>query len=371
MASANPDQAAVLQQVLAEMREIKAELAELRSQRAPLSIAVPVVVAAAAESDAAAAAAEAKTKAHKTTTSTRKRKADVAVQPEPVPVPEHQQHPQQQQEQKTEEPVTAVEPPAKKPRASKKKAASEEPAVPVQLVNADVAKQDPEPVAPAEQVAEKKRGGRAKKVEEKAEPQKMDAPVEPAEEPVAAADEPKDAFAFVEPEPKATAKKGRAAAPRKNAKSAVAAAAVDAPATVESEEAVKVAAPSKKDLKPNDPESGWHFNLPYATDIEAYSKAYKLSDCFVSPEWYPAKTLYYVGPSKTNEYKLKVHYIGYAKEFDEAFALSTDADRALLRPLKEQPTIKDTVAEWDVNAKKPYGVGATATREGDYFIAKK
>ncbi|KAJ3009886.1 UNVERIFIED_CONTAM: hypothetical protein HDU68_002450 [Siphonaria sp. JEL0065] len=120
---------------------------------------------------------------------------------------------------------------------------------------------------------------------------------------------------------------------------------------------------------PNDPNSGWHFNLKYGAEVEAYSKQYKA--------WYLGKILYYIA-LPGNKYKIKIHYVGYSKQFDEVFDISSAQGRSLLRPyknkklslgLKADETVHPT--QWDPNGKQPYGLESDVTREGELFIQKE
>ncbi|KAJ3027050.1 UNVERIFIED_CONTAM: hypothetical protein HDU68_004586 [Siphonaria sp. JEL0065] len=120
---------------------------------------------------------------------------------------------------------------------------------------------------------------------------------------------------------------------------------------------------------PNDPNSGWHFNLKYGAEVEAYSKQYKA--------WYLGKILYYIA-LPGNKYKIKIHYVGYSKQFDEVFDISSVQGRSLLRPyknkklslgLKADETVPPT--QWDPNGKQPYGLESDVTREGELFIQKE
>ncbi|KAJ3063588.1 hypothetical protein HDU98_000596 [Podochytrium sp. JEL0797] len=121
---------------------------------------------------------------------------------------------------------------------------------------------------------------------------------------------------------------------------------------------------------PNDAASGWWFNLKYADEVEAYSKAYKA--------WYLAKVLYYIAlPNQI--YRLKIHYVGYAKEFDEEFEISAKLGRSRLRPHRkenkklEEVRAEETVPEeqWDLSHAKPYGLMPSMKNEGGLFIQKK
>ncbi|KAI8612809.1 hypothetical protein BC830DRAFT_1170757 [Chytriomyces sp. MP71] len=138
------------------------------------------------------------------------------------------------------------------------------------------------------------------------------------------------------------------------------------------------------------PRSGWHYNLKFGAIVEAYSKSCRL--------WYPARVMYYIITDK-NTYKLKLHYIGYTKKFDEIFDLLLPERRAQIRPTvddaaskkKEAPArgvdkakaaiqgvdfeedsamweLGDAAAPADLEGVLYEGVDAAAKRIGDFLV---
>ncbi|KAJ3219982.1 hypothetical protein HDU67_007715 [Dinochytrium kinnereticum] len=150
------------------------------------------------------------------------------------------------------------------------------------------------------------------------------------------------------------------------------------------EMASDVSAGDVKDGKflPGDAGSPWEFNLKYGTLLEVFS--------WTDDKWYPGRSLYYLTttePQKTC--KLKVHYIGYPKRFDETIDLypSPDDDpSADGRPLVRirPPTggkdvmnpgdVVETDEMWDVKGNlKPHGLtsGMREVGVGGGLIVKR
>ncbi|KAJ3243263.1 hypothetical protein HDU78_000651 [Chytriomyces hyalinus] len=72
-----------------------------------------------------------------------------------------------------------------------------------------------------------------------------------------------------------------------------------------------------------DPRSGWHYNLKFGAIVDVYSRSYRA--------WYPARVMFYIVTAQ-NTYKVKIHYIGYAKQYDEVFDLIDPIKREYIRP---------------------------------------
>ncbi|KAJ3006978.1 UNVERIFIED_CONTAM: hypothetical protein HDU68_003771 [Siphonaria sp. JEL0065] len=71
-----------------------------------------------------------------------------------------------------------------------------------------------------------------------------------------------------------------------------------------------------------DPNATWHSALATGMDIEVFSKG----------AWYKAKATHYVpGP---NEFKLKVHFPGYGKQYDELINVLSEEGRSRLRQIE-------------------------------------
>ncbi|KAJ3009510.1 UNVERIFIED_CONTAM: hypothetical protein HDU68_002637 [Siphonaria sp. JEL0065] len=73
-----------------------------------------------------------------------------------------------------------------------------------------------------------------------------------------------------------------------------------------------------------DPNATWHSALVPGTDIEVLSKG----------TWYKAKATQYV--SGPNEFKLKVHFPGYGKQYDELINVLSEDGRASLRQIESE-----------------------------------
>ncbi|KAJ3224186.1 hypothetical protein HDU81_008710 [Chytriomyces hyalinus] len=72
-----------------------------------------------------------------------------------------------------------------------------------------------------------------------------------------------------------------------------------------------------------DPRSGWHYNLKFGAIVDVYSRSYRA--------WYPGRVMFYIVTAQ-NTYKVKIHYIGYAKQYDEVFDLIDPIKREYIRP---------------------------------------
>ncbi|KAI8854568.1 hypothetical protein BC829DRAFT_413060 [Chytridium lagenaria] len=137
----------------------------------------------------------------------------------------------------------------------------------------------------------------------------------------------------------------------------------------EEEEAPKAAEKSVTDtfvpqlgkFMPGDAGSPWQFNLKYGTELEVYSSKYE--------NWYPGRAIYYlVTDAPAASCKIKIHYQGFEKRFDETVDLwgdGAEADEPVLklRPVtgdgevnERKGTLVDVADMWDAagNSKSHY-----------------
>ncbi|KAJ3415938.1 hypothetical protein HDV05_003779 [Chytridiales sp. JEL 0842] len=182
------------------------------------------------------------------------------------------------------------------------------------------------------------------------------APTEPAAESAAA--QPK--------KPRRIATRTRSASPvkttRRNIASIVTPRAPSVSPVKSTQKVIVSASPSKAASKPTKTAgpsgnaarssgTSWQFNLKWGTDIEVYSNTDKL--------WYPARAVSYNTPDK-----LRVHFLGWPRHYDETVDLGTSEGLGRIRqPEKSKTEIqkmisqnKQELAAWDIEGAKPYGL---------------
>ncbi|KAI9094843.1 hypothetical protein DFS34DRAFT_225343 [Phlyctochytrium arcticum] len=107
--------------------------------------------------------------------------------------------------------------------------------------------------------------------------------------------------------------------------------------------------------KLDDPVNGHWFNFRFGESIEAFS----LSPV---PGWYRARTLYY-SPSGDSDWRVKIHYSRYPKQFDETIVLNEEG-RGRLRPPSSELVGEgdgeedERVFDPNSSAKKLYAISA-------------
>ncbi|KAJ3353922.1 hypothetical protein HDU83_006127 [Entophlyctis luteolus] len=122
---------------------------------------------------------------------------------------------------------------------------------------------------------------------------------------------------------------------------------------------------------PGNQKSGWQFNLKYGAPLEVRAK---------DSLWYPSRALYYILNKDKNQYKLKIHYIGYPKSNDEAIELVGAGLERLREPTADSNAAAEGMGQignrivpedkWNPNDKKPYGLAAYVVKQGDLFVEK-
>ncbi|KAJ3109417.1 hypothetical protein HDU97_006662 [Phlyctochytrium planicorne] len=126
-------------------------------------------------------------------------------------------------------------------------------------------------------------------------------------------------------------------------------------------------------FQPGEPDSPWQYNLKYGEELEVFS----LDD----DQWYPGRAMYYIAPEEGGV-KLKVHYDGFPKKFDDSVDLWADSlkDLRIRPPTDDEEVLKragpaEPEDAFDLNKDhKPYGLTHDMKKQalaGEILIKKR